>query len=77
MPIGAPLIGTGALRKIVEPSVFRTYMIIGKEFARLKIKPDYCLNGALRGKSMIIHELFFNVVLPDHDMETTLGLVRF
>jgi len=26
---------------------------------------------------MLIHELFFNVVLPDHDMETTLLLVRF
>jgi hypothetical protein len=77
MPIGAPLIGTGAPRKIVEPSVFRTYMIIGKEFARSKIKPYYCLYGLLRGKSMIIYELFCNVVLPDHDMETTLGLVRF
>ena len=77
MPIGALLIRTGALRKIVEPSVFRTYTIVGKEFARYKITPYYCLYSAACGKSMLIHKLFFNVVLPDHDMETTLLLVRF
>ena len=77
MPIGALLIGTGALQKIVEPSVFRTYTIIGKEFAQYKITPYYCLYSAVRGKSMLIHELLFNVVLPNHNMETTLLLVRF
>ena len=77
MPIGAQLIGTGALWKIMELSVFRTYSIIGKEFTRYKITPYYCLYNAACSKSMLIHELFFNVVLPDHDMETTLLLVRF
>ena len=77
MPIGAQLIGTGALWKIMELSVFRTYSIIGKEFARYKITPYYCLNRALRRKSILVNKVFCNVVLPDHDIETTLILVRF